>query len=129
MLTEIEDLAERFERGDAVVAHSLRQTGLALHGRLCAHLDLEDEILAPALQELDARGELRADRLAREHHEQRELLQYLLERLKEETRPTLLVARELRNFAQLLRSDMEHEEETALREDLLRDTRVEPQRG
>ena len=44
-----------------------------------------------------------------------------LERLSEESRPTLLVARELRNFAQLLRADMDQEEETALREDLLRD--------
>ena len=131
MLAEIEDLAERFERGDAEVARALRDHGLALHARLCAHLDLEDEILAPALQNADAWGEVRAERLAREHREQRELLQYLLERLREESRPTLLVAREFRNFALLLRSDMEQEEETALREDLLRDDarRVDPERG
>ena len=121
MLAEVEELAERFERGDAEVARALRDRGLALHRMLCAHLDLEDEILAPALQAVDAWGEVRAERLAREHREQRELLQYLLDRLREESRPTLLVARELRNFALLLRSDMEYEEATALRADVLCD--------
>jgi hypothetical protein len=42
------------------------------------------------------------------------LLQYLVSRLKGSPRPTLLVAREVQNFAEYLRHDMNHEEATLL---------------
>ena len=120
MLDEIDGLVGRFE-SEPELAAPLREKGLALYARLAAHLDLEDEILAPALRQGDASGPRRAERLSHEHHEQRELLKYLVGRLAENARPTLLMVRELRNFAQLLREDMKHEESTLLSERALHD--------
>ena len=119
LLDEIDALAGRFEGGDENVGRTLRDRGFRLYQRLSAHLALEDRIL---LQRLHATGsEGLAERLAREHEEQRELLSYLLERLGESTRPTLLVARELHSFTEYMRADMVHEETNLLAEDVLHD--------
>lgn len=119
-IAEIHALSEAFVADAAEVGKKLRERGLALLERLEQHLELEDTILAPALRAGDvASGTHRAERLAHEHHEQRELLRYLIGRLGMDSRPTVLVARELRSFAQLLREDMNHEEENLLREELL----------
>lgn len=119
MLRDVEEMVDRFQEGDAGGARSLRERGLGLYERLAAHLELEDSVLAPALRASGAAGERAAERLAHEHREQRELLKYLLERLREQTRPTVLVARELRSFIDYVRMDMEHEESTLLSEELL----------
>jgi hemerythrin-like domain-containing protein len=121
MLDEIEQLADEFEHGNAEVEKTLRDRGLALYERFSTHLDLEDSTLAQALRSFAPSGEELADRLAREHEEQRELLRFLIRRLEEQSRPTILVARELRNFAGYLRYDMDHEEQTMLGEDVLSD--------
>ncbi|MDX1650710.1 MAG: hemerythrin domain-containing protein, partial [Myxococcota bacterium] len=83
-LTEIERLAGRFEAGEEAVGTILREEGEALYEAFAAHLRLEDHLLVAALAALpDARGRRLATRLAREHEEQRELLSFLLERLRE----------------------------------------------
>jgi hemerythrin-like domain-containing protein len=114
MLDEIEQLSQRFERGDDGVGDSLREHGVALYQCFAAHLAMEDAILVPALRDSGVEGERAATRLGHEHHEQRELIGYLLGRLDKQRAPTLLVARELRNFAEYLRLDMEHEETNVL---------------
>jgi hemerythrin-like domain-containing protein len=114
MLDEVHSLAERFEGGDAQVSQTLRERGLRLYERFAAHLDLEDRLLAPALRKAGGPGPERAERLAREHREQRELLDYLMERLLKHPAPTLLVARELHHFVSYVRLDMDYEEETLL---------------
>ncbi len=124
LLEKLEELVALYEKGDASVREPLRERGLELHDFLCEHLDREDVILAPALLEADAWGEERAQQLAAEHREQRELLAFILDRLRDAERPTALLARELRAFADILRIDMQHEEETELSEAILRDDTV-----
>jgi hemerythrin-like domain-containing protein len=119
MLDEIEEFSERFEQGDEAVGDALRERGTALYACFIQHLDLEDAILAPALRTAGPDGERIAARLAHEHHEQRELIGYLLGRLDQQRSPTLLVARELRHFAEYLRQDMQHEESTMLDDGIL----------
>jgi iron-sulfur cluster repair protein YtfE (RIC family) len=119
LLAEIESLARRFEEaagGAPDVGRELHQRGLALYERFGGHLDREQALLEPALRGGGAEGERRARRLRNEHHEQRELLRYLISRLESHPEPTLLIARELQNFARFLRFEMAHEEETLLGE-------------
>lgn len=124
LLENLEKLVALYEKGDASVCEPLRDKGLELHAFLCEHLDREDVILAPALLEADAWGEERVRQLAAEHREQRELFAFILDRLRDSERPTALLARELRAFADILRIDMQHEEETELSEAILRDDGV-----
>lgn len=121
LLDEVEALTRRFRGSEPDVRDELREKGIELHDALCEHLDMEDVILARALREADGWGEERAERLADEHREQRELFAYILSRLRDGARPTILLARELQNFVDILRVDMQHEEETELSGDVLRD--------
>jgi hypothetical protein len=78
--------------------------------RFASHLSFEDAQLAPILRAIPGNGDALADRLAREHREQRELLHYLVGRLRQESRPTTLITRELTSLCEYLRQDMGHEE-------------------
>lgn len=121
MLDEIERLADRFEQGDESVGRPLRQLGFDFYKRFSGHLELEEQQLSARLRRLGDRGRRLADRLDHEHREQRELLSYLLGRLGDSTTPTLLVARELRNFVAYVRLDMQHEEQDLLTPEALSD--------
>jgi iron-sulfur cluster repair protein YtfE (RIC family) len=117
LLPKVESLAEQFERAapDARdLGVRLREAGLALYEKFGAHLDHEQQLLEPVLRAAGAEGERRARRLEHEHREQRELLHFLLHRLREQPEPTLLLARQLQDFAQFLRFEMDHEEESLL---------------
>ena len=92
-----------------------------MHDKLVAHLDFEDRYLVPTIRDVDAWGEERANRLAQEHVEQRELFQYILGRLRDTNRPSILLGRELLAFVEVLLEDMQQEEQTVLDADLLRD--------
>ena len=114
MLDALVPMAKRFESGDPADGARLRDEAMALYETFAAHLVHEENTLEPALRARGAEGERLASRLAHEHREQRELLTYLVSRLKANPRPTLLVAREVRNFAEYLQGDMAHEESTLL---------------
>jgi len=114
-LAAIESLAEQFEKGGADVGNELRDQGIALCELFASHLSFEDAQLTPLLRALPRNGNELAERLVREHREQRELLSFLVGRLGEESRPTSLIARELTGFCEHLRLDMEHEETSVLR--------------
>lgn len=114
MLAELAPLAERFERGDGADGNALRERALALYETFAAHLLHEENTLEPALRARGPEGVRYAERLAHEHGEQRELLRYLIARLEDQPRPTLLVAREILHFTEYLRLDMAHEESTLL---------------
>jgi hemerythrin-like domain-containing protein len=118
MLDTLERTIERFETGGREVGQELRAQGVELFEVFSAHIQLEDAVLAPALCELGESGKTRAERLTHEHQEQRELIEFLLSRPSDDHRPSLVVARELQAFAQYVRQDMAHEEETLLGEDL-----------
>jgi len=121
MLAAIVVLAARFERGDTADGARLREDALALYETFAAHLLHEENTLEPALRTRGADGVRYAERLAHEHREQRALLAYLVSRLHEHLTPTLLVAREVRNFADYLHGDMAHEESTLLTAAMLPD--------
>jgi hemerythrin-like domain-containing protein len=128
MLAGLEPLVKRFEPGSRMVAEELCERGLALYEKLAAHLDLEDDLLVAALRAVREGGQERAEDLAAEHREQRELLEFLIGRLTRECRPTSLVARELRSFIDCLREDMDDEEATLLAPEVLGDVeRASPQ--
>lgn len=110
----VEEVASQVVRGEGRSVGALRERGLELHERLCRHLDLEDRILLPAVEAAGSDGPQRAESLRREHAEQRALLEYILERLEDIARPSLVLGRELQNFAELLRDDIEYEESTIL---------------
>ena len=117
LLREIETLAKRFEQSAGntpAVGNQLHERGLALYEKFGAHLESEQELLEPALRRTGPEGERLANRLRNEHHEQRELLKYLIARLEQSPEPTILIARELQHFAGFLRHEMAHEEETML---------------
>ncbi len=115
LLDEIDALSASFEKnGDVAVADDLRTRGLGLYAALAEHLTREDEILVPILRVTGPDGLAQARQLGREHRLQRELLEFLTNRLAEKDLPTLLVVRQLRNFAEYLRFDMLHEENDIL---------------
>jgi hemerythrin-like domain-containing protein len=91
----------------------------ALFEVFAAHIQLEDATLVPALRALGGHRAIAADRLEREHIEQRELLRFLMQRLEAANRPTSLLVCEIHQFGEYLRTDMAHEEAAILREDLL----------
>jgi len=125
LLGEIETLAKRFEKSaedDGEIGRNLRDRGRVLYEKFSAHLDTEQALLEPVLQKSGPAGERLADRLRNEHDEQRELLRYLMDRLVQRPKPTILIARELQHFAGFLRYEMAHEEETLLAPSVLKDT-------
>lgn len=121
LLANVDALAKRAVAGEAGCAAELRQAGRVLLDKLVAHLDLEDRTLVPAVRDTDSWGEERAARLSQEHLEQRELFEYILARLRDAERASILLGRELHAFVEALLADMEHEEQTILDENLLRD--------
>jgi iron-sulfur cluster repair protein YtfE (RIC family) len=89
-----------------------------LYAQLSEHLDLEDEVLVPALRETDAWGGLRADALIRHHQGQRQELILLVS--TDGIEPSHLAER-LMQLIEGLRQDMAQEERDILSADLLRD--------
>jgi len=116
LLDQVEELATRSELAseeESEIGVQLRECGLALYDRFGAHLDHEQSLLEPVFEGRGGQGERMARRLATEHHEQRELLRFLLKRLASQP-PTTLIAHELRHFARFLRFEMRQEEERLL---------------
>jgi iron-sulfur cluster repair protein YtfE (RIC family) len=100
---------------------TLRVDAERLLARLRAHMHWEESYLLPALREADAWGVERAERLTRDHREQRELLDFVMVRLRDATRPAAIVAGDVCHLVELLREDMREEEQELLDERVLRD--------
>ncbi len=120
-LCEIERLAQGVANGTGDNVDALRKRGDEALADLREHMYWEDDYLGPALLEADAWGEERAKLLADDHREQRLLIDRLSANLRDRARPPLLLAWSLLDFANLLRADMQREEETLLDERVLRD--------
>jgi hypothetical protein len=100
---------------------SLREVAglcLVLHGEICDHLEIEDEVLAPALRQIDSWGPVRAESLLGHHQMQRKDLSVLLHASAIEI-PEL--ASTIGRLIGELRDDMAHEDHDILTSDLLRD--------
>jgi Hemerythrin HHE cation binding domain len=103
-----------------VSLESVTQAARWLLAELTAHTQLEDDVLAPALRELDAWGDVRA-KLLLEHHElQRDDLRRLLS-IYDASPDTQLVASITSALIADIRADMHHEETGLLSATLLRD--------
>lgn len=118
ILDELGRLNRRFAH-EADVGDEIRALGVGLLQVFVAHLSLEDSLLLPLLEAAPGDGSQLAERLDREHGEQRALLHFIFERLEHQRQPTTVMARELDQFAEYVRTDMAHEEETILRVGLL----------
>ena len=119
-LERLEELAVRLDaEGDAAIPDTVA-FARDFYEKLREHIDLEDAILAPALREADAWGEVRAGKLEKHHAEQRKELTELGALDARTTDPTSLAGR-VRAFIEEIRQDMKHEEEGVLSGDLLRD--------
>ena len=121
MLLSVESLAQQVIAGERNLTGALRLEGEGLLAFLREHMSWEDRYLAPALRAADAWGAARAEQLESDHREQRQLLQHSLETTEDESRPPVLVARNLLDLVQLLRQDIEDEESALLDERVLRD--------
>lgn len=125
LLEEVDREAYRVARGAEEGAGALRALGLRLLGDFGEHLALEDRLLAPALRRAGPAGRERAERLDADHREQRELLDYLLDKVRDPSRPAAVLAAEWRSFVELLLDDMAQEELTILERELLEDSRTQ----
>jgi len=119
LLDEVDRQAFRVARGDGEGVGMLRSLGTYLLKRFSEHLALEDRLLAPALRRAGPEGCERADRLDADHREQRDLLDYLLDKVGDPTRPAAVLAVEWRSFVELLLDDMAQEELDILDRELL----------
>lgn len=121
MLDGLEQACRASSSDASSQAGSLRTDAKVFLATLSSHMSWEDRYLAPVLREADAWGEERCAQLADDHEEQRNLLEYALRQLHDETRPQPVVAANLLDLIELLRDDMQQEEHALLGEDLLRD--------
>lgn len=121
LLDSLEELARQVRDGDRNLIGPLRQAAERFLARFIEHTRWEDAHLRPALLDADAWGRERAERLDHDHHEQRELLDFCLARLRDLERPAVLVGRGILDLVRLIRIDMEEEERDLLDERILRD--------
>jgi hypothetical protein len=121
ILVSVEGLSREVTEGEARQVGALRLEGELLLERLLEHMGWEDRYLRPALLETPGWGEARAERLDRDHREQRELLQHVLGSVQDQSRPPIVVARQLQDLVRMLRDDMQDEEEILVNETVLRD--------
>jgi len=123
-LGRLESLAaEVLAEGDSQL-DALRNLATDFGDALLAHMDWEDSNLTPALQACGARGEEAAAGLARDHTEQRDLLEHIFRGLADAGRPGRIVARNLLDLCRLLSSDFIEEEEMLLEIGFLPDAAV-----
>ena len=114
LLDELDQQAFRVAHGAEEGVGMLRALGLRLLRRVGEHLAMEDRFLAPALRRAGPAGRERAEQLGADHREQRELLDYLLDKIRDPSRPAAVLAAEWRSFVELLLDDMAQEELTIL---------------
>jgi iron-sulfur cluster repair protein YtfE (RIC family) len=127
LLRRVELAAKRITTEPIPQARDLRAAYEAAHllcTTMATHFEHEEELLAPALEALDAWGKTRADQMRSDHAKQGLVLQsYLttLQRLSSLERTGTALAALIQQLVESLRSDMHAEEEGVLRADLLRD--------
>jgi iron-sulfur cluster repair protein YtfE (RIC family) len=118
-LAKLEAEIDALARHEAQV-ESVAETARWLLAELTAHTQLEDDVLAPALRELDAWGAVRANMLLEHHELQRGDLRRLVSIYDQSQDPQLVTDITLALIADI-RADMHHEETGLLSATLLRD--------
>ncbi len=106
---------------DASVASAvLKSAAKEVHGELMRHIDAEEKILLPELQEVDGWGAERVAALQTEHAEQRSLLGALVTSIEASASDQELTERILELITRI-RTDMDEEEKTHLTTKVLKD--------
>jgi iron-sulfur cluster repair protein YtfE (RIC family) len=127
LLRRVELAALRIGAGCTPDPRDVRDAYEAAHvlcATMAAHFEHEEQLLAPALETLDAWGKVRAEQMRADHAEQGLVLtSYLttLEQLASSDRSGKVLSALISRLVESLRSDMRAEEEGVLRADLLRD--------
>ena len=121
MLVTVERVGRQVMEGESQLIGPLRFEAETLLQKLLTHMGWEDQYLRPALLEADAWGRERAEHLDRDHREQREILQYALSSIEDQSRPPLVISRQILDLVRLLREDMEEEESLLVNDRVLRD--------
>jgi len=121
-----EDLRKLEVEVDAMHAHPARRPEIAnlargLLSQLIAHTEAEDEVLAPALRDLDAWGAIRATMLLDHHESQRVQLRRLIEVYGGGEGDRKWLAQLTIEWIYDVRADMVHEETSVLSAALLKD--------
>jgi DNA-binding NarL/FixJ family response regulator len=127
-LEKLERLAARVLTGSDDQIAALRAEAAGFLDALLTHMEWEDVDLAQAVRDAGAGGENLAAKLARDHSEQRELLEHVLRGLSDASRPVPIVARNLLDLCSLLRDDMVEEEEMLIKAGVLRGDAAPPDR-
>jgi hypothetical protein len=120
-IAAMHEAAESAQAGVCGALGRLREETDRFCARFLRHLDLEEAVLVPALREVDAWGDARADVILNEHAVQRITIETLVEDLRAPRVDVRRAGAAIRRLAEDLATDMEHEEATLLHEDLLRD--------
>jgi iron-sulfur cluster repair protein YtfE (RIC family) len=128
VLAEHEDLRKELSKlevlAECVLRHqdaeqALRALLLALSATLEKHLAMEEELLLPAIAEVDAWGPVRAEQMAEDHQAQRATIARLNDMGRRAESASL--ASEAMALGKALLADMRREETDLLHPDLLRD--------
>lgn len=124
LLTRTEVDAQGALEGDTAAQEKLAYRARELYQMLLRHVDLEDEILAPALREHGARGRQLADALEAEHRGQRAEMHRALALLDTAQSGPAELARSLSELVPRVLTDMADEEDKLLSDKLLKDDSV-----
>ena len=119
MLAELETGVDLLQQG-AEEAETVKRAAYALRGILELHMTFEETHLAPAVHEADGFGPERARHLHEEHRIQRGELDRLVEAILAAASPSEIQAG-VERLGDMLRRDIQEEEENYLGEELLRD--------
>ncbi len=112
-LTEVEDLANRVQRGDEEAAVALRDRLQVLSGMMRSHLHFEEYELVPLMIASDRYDQSSIETLRQDHEAQRKLLTRVISELR--SRPAgAKLAIETKELVHALRDDMRHEEQDLL---------------
>jgi hemerythrin-like domain-containing protein len=111
---EMESVARRVLGGPGAPRRELGRVGEHLLESLENHIEWRDRHLLPVLRGAAGWSREREAQMRRGHREQRQVLRYLLERLRDRQRPNHLLARNFLDFSAMLRDDMTEEEHALL---------------
>lgn len=118
-LGDVKSLAAKARYGEPGSEPQLRQVTLELVKEFRAHVAMEDAELVPVLRDIDAWGQIRAERVERDHEWHRAALDKLERSAQSDGGADLL--RGLDTLLQSFLDDMQTEDETVLHPNLLRD--------
>ena len=121
LLAQIRALADGVLAGDRGLHLELRRQSVELELVFLAHLETEEAILLPVLEEIDAWGPVRVRHIREEHAHQRSVLEGAGDSATSAAVSAQELATVMRALVEEILEDMKGEERDMLNPDLLRD--------